>query len=110
MKLLFDHNLSPALVTRLADVFPSSQHVYKIDLDTADDVVICEYASKNSFVIVTKDADYRDILTFRPSPPSVLWVRLGNCSTDDVERIIREQADQIIAFAQHESARLLILL
>ncbi|MFB2971179.1 DUF5615 family PIN-like protein [Aerosakkonema sp. BLCC-F183] len=27
MKLLFDHNLSPRLVNRLADIFPDSNHV-----------------------------------------------------------------------------------
>lgn len=33
MKLLFDHNLSPRLVQRLADLCPDSTHVYTIDVD-----------------------------------------------------------------------------
>ncbi len=37
MKLLFDHNLSPRLVARLADVYRNSNHVYLLELDTADD-------------------------------------------------------------------------
>lgn len=37
MKLLFDQNLSPKLVKRLADVFPSSSHVQSLGLDGASD-------------------------------------------------------------------------
>ena len=33
MKLLIDHNLSPALVRRLADLFRDSVHVWTIGLD-----------------------------------------------------------------------------
>ncbi|MFB2882045.1 DUF5615 family PIN-like protein [Floridanema aerugineum] len=28
MKLLFDHNLSPRLINRLADLFPNSSHLF----------------------------------------------------------------------------------
>jgi predicted nuclease of predicted toxin-antitoxin system len=37
MKLLFNHNLSPRLVNRLADLFPKSTHVYLLGMDRADD-------------------------------------------------------------------------
>ncbi|MGK7942688.1 MAG: DUF5615 family PIN-like protein, partial [Crocosphaera sp.] len=33
MKLLFDHNLSPSLVNRLADLYPNSNHLYLMGLD-----------------------------------------------------------------------------
>ncbi|TXL70998.1 hypothetical protein FHP25_32160 [Vineibacter terrae] len=39
MKLLFDHNLSPALPRRLAEVFPGSMHVAAIGLTHASDEV-----------------------------------------------------------------------
>lgn len=35
MKLLFDHNLSPRLVNRLADLFPDSAHESMQGLDQA---------------------------------------------------------------------------
>ena len=35
MKLLFDHNLSPGLVSRLADIYPHSSHLYFLGLDQA---------------------------------------------------------------------------
>ena len=37
MKLLFDQNLSPRLVTRLADLYPDSNHVYPLGLDCVPD-------------------------------------------------------------------------
>jgi len=44
MKLLFDHNLPPLLVSRLADLFPHSQHVFVLGLDRASDWEIREYS------------------------------------------------------------------
>lgn len=53
MKLLFDENLSPRLVTRLADLFPASIHVRDIGLQAADDPSVWEYARRNGFLIVS---------------------------------------------------------
>jgi predicted nuclease of predicted toxin-antitoxin system len=57
VKLLFDQNLSPKLVNRLADLFPDSAHVESVGLDCASDDQVWEYARLNGFPIVTKDAD-----------------------------------------------------
>ena len=38
MRLLLDHNLSPRLVDRLADVYPGSSHVFRVGLDRALDL------------------------------------------------------------------------
>ena len=58
MKLLFDHNLSPKLVNRLADLFPDSSHVKGVGLDYASDDQVREHARLNGFAIVTKDEDF----------------------------------------------------
>jgi hypothetical protein len=57
MKLLYEHNLPPLLVSRLADLFPHSQHVFALGLDQVSDTEIRDYARQNDFCIVTKDAD-----------------------------------------------------
>ena len=44
MKLLFDHNLSPRLVNRLADLFPESAHIYMLGLEQSDDREVWLYA------------------------------------------------------------------
>jgi len=58
MKLLFDHNLSPKLVDRLADLFPESTHLYTLGMDQAGDRDVWNYAQSNGFTIVTRDSDY----------------------------------------------------
>lgn len=61
MKLLFDHNLSPALVNRLQDLYPDSEHVYRLSLDQVPDSEVWEYARRENFLIVMKDADFNNL-------------------------------------------------
>ena len=44
MKLLFDQNLSPRLVQRLAGIYPDFAHVMDIGLSAADDRTIWAFA------------------------------------------------------------------
>ena len=67
MKLLFDQNLSPKLVHRLADLFPGSGHVQSVGLGCADDDQVWEHTRLNGFTIVTKDADYNNLSVLRAS-------------------------------------------
>jgi predicted nuclease of predicted toxin-antitoxin system len=57
MKLLFDENLSPQLVTLLNDLFPDSIHVRDVGLKAADDRVVWEHAQDNDLIICSKDSD-----------------------------------------------------
>ena len=98
MKLLFDQNLSQRLVERLADMFPEATHVSQVRLDRASDEEVWTYARANGFTIVTKDADFSDLSLLRGFPPKVIWVRLGNCTTAQIETVLREQYETIVAF------------
>jgi len=89
VKLLFDQNLSPRLVVRLADVFPDSQHVFQLGLDRASDEDIWIYARDHEFTIVSKDADFTELSMLRGFPPKVLWLCLGNCTTAEIEALLR---------------------
>ena len=97
MKLLFDHNLPPRLVSRLRDLFPNSEHVFAIGLDRATDLEIREHAKRENLAIVTKDADFSDLCVLRGFPPKVIWIRRGNCSANDLEQLLREHHQQIAA-------------
>jgi predicted nuclease of predicted toxin-antitoxin system len=98
MKLLFDQNLSHKLVARVADLFPGSVHVRELGLNAADDAIIWEYAKNNDFMIVSKDSDFHQRSFVHGYPPKVVWVRLGNCSTSDVERVLRANYEAIESF------------
>jgi hypothetical protein len=58
VRLLFDQNLSPRLVTVLADVFPGSTHVRDVGLSSANDEEVWAYAIEHELAIVSKDSDY----------------------------------------------------
>jgi predicted nuclease of predicted toxin-antitoxin system len=77
VKLLFDQNLSPKLVGRLADLFPDSSHVQAVGLDCADDDRVWEYVRLNGYAIVSKDEDYNNLSVLRGWPPKVIWLQLG---------------------------------
>ena len=89
MKLLFDHNVSPDLVRRLADLFPESSHVFPLNLHTEDDTVVWRYAREHELTVVSKDADFAELSMLRGFPPKLIWLRLGNCRTEDVELVLR---------------------
>ena len=110
MKLLFDHNLSPRLVTRLADLYPDSQHVFLLEMGEADDREIWNYAQQHSYVVVTRDSDYNDLSLLRGFPPKVIWIRRGNCSTTVIEGMLRAAREAIEDFVQNSSSGVLTLL
>jgi predicted nuclease of predicted toxin-antitoxin system len=110
VKLLFDENLSHKLARRLADVFPNSIHVRDIGLKASDDPLVWDYARDNDFMIVSKDADMHDLSLVFGYPPKVIWLRLGNCSTSDVESLLRRKFEVIKEFYEDGSVSLLALL
>ena len=57
VKLLFDQNLSPRLVRRLADLHPGSTHVFSLGIDRASDDDVWERAREDGYRIA-------DMVTF----------------------------------------------
>ena len=110
MKLLFDQNLSFKLVDRLADLFPDSEHVRNAGMASADDADVWTYARQKGFVIVSKDSDFHQRALVEGQPPKVVWIRRGNCSTVDVERILRAHVGELQSFEVDADATVLILL
>ncbi len=109
VKLLFDQNLSPKLISRLADLYPISEHLELIGLGAADDVLVWEHAKQNDLTIVTKDSDFADLSVFRGFPPNVIWIRRGNCSTNNIEEILRKHQNEIEDLTTDEVSGILTL-
>lgn len=108
MRLLFDANLSPRLVLRLADLFPGSMHVYETGLERSD-VAIWKYAVAEDMTVVTKDEDFESMaLVFAP-PGKVILITLGNCHTRLVEALFRRDLPTIHTFLLSPSETLLAL-
>lgn len=109
MKLLFDENLAARLVHDLSDLYPESAHVFGLGLGGMTDRAIWARAAADRFVLVTKDEDFQRLSVLLGPPPKVIWIRLGNCTTEDVARLLRFRAPELQAFADHEEAAFLEL-
>lgn len=109
MKLLFDQNLAPRLVEQLGDLFPGSAHVQSLRLDRAPDVPLWNFARENDFLIVTKDVDFSDRSALLGYPPKVIWIRLGNSTTNEIESALRAHHEDIDAFNKDGSAGVLTI-
>jgi predicted nuclease of predicted toxin-antitoxin system len=109
MKLLFDQNLSPRLTHRLADLYPGSDHVFELDLDRADDIEVWEHAREKGFLITSKDSDFNELSVVQGFPPKVVWIRRGNCTTREIEEILRQEYESVKDLEQNPSKGILEL-
>ena len=109
MKLLFDQNLSPRLPRRLADLYPGSAHVFELGLDKADDLEVWEHARQNGFAITSKDSDFNELSVVHGFPPKVVWIRRGNCSSSEIEVMLREEYESLRDLEQNPSKGILEL-
>ena len=101
MRLLFDQNLSPRLVTLLADLHPNSTHVRNEGLQRADDDAVWAYAIRERFAIVSKDAHFHQLSFVLGHPPKVIWIQIAT--------LLRQGHADVLAFEQDETASFLAL-
>jgi predicted nuclease of predicted toxin-antitoxin system len=109
VKLLFDENLSPRLTGLLADVYPGSAHVDDCGLGSADDEAVWRYARDENFSIVSKDSDFQERSVVRGSPPKVIWLRTANCTTAEIETLLRAAQPIITRFVNEDEESCLLL-
>lgn len=110
MKLLLDQNLSPRLIEQLAEIYPGSVHVQSVSLDRASDEAVWDYARQNNYLIVTKDSDFHERSLLLGPPPKVVWIRHGNCSTQQVAQILRDHVADIQTLTSDDQATFLIII
>lgn len=109
MRLLIDEPLSEKLTDLLQDLFPDSLHVRSLGAGGAPDPAVWELAIKHECMLLTKDEDFHRLSILYGAPPKVIWVRLGNCTTDDISDLIRRHQPSIERFAAQEEATVLLL-
>ena len=76
MRLLFDEQLSEELVKMLDDLFPDSLHIRLLGAGGAADLSVWQAAREHQ----------------------VVWLRIGNCATEDIARLLRNRAEDIRRF------------
>jgi len=109
MKLLLDENISPQVAKSLSNLYPNSLHVRECGLKESPDQDVWEYAKANQFAIVSKDSDFEQRSILLGNPPKVIWIRLGNCSTRDIEVVLRKYSVVIHTFNEDPMESILVL-
>ncbi len=110
MKILLDQNLSFKLCSKLKDIFPDISHIKEISLETGTDEEVWLYAKMNSCIIVSKDSDFVEKAIVRGHPPKVIWIKAGNCSTDKIETLLKENAKSINSFLEEKENSILTII
>lgn len=98
MKLLFDQNLSFQIAKNIQDVFPEAKHLSDVGLQNCGDNEIWSFARVNNYAIVTHDSDFIDISALKGFPPKIIWLRIGNTSTENIVLRLRTEKNTIEDF------------
>ncbi|HEX2256080.1 MAG TPA: DUF5615 family PIN-like protein [Afifellaceae bacterium] len=80
-----------------------------VGLGSAADEDIWRYARRQGLILVSKDGDFHQRSFLLGPPPKFVWLRVGNCTTAEIESLLRGRAAQIAAFLSDDAAAVLIL-
>lgn len=72
-------------------------------------IQVWKSAGERGYTIVTQDSDYSEFIEMEGFPPKVVWIRRGNCSTSEIETLLRTRRDAVEALASDSSVGLLAL-
>lgn len=109
MKLLFDENLSPKLPRLVASIFPGSVHVRECGLLGLPDEDVWDYARANGFTLVSKDSDFQQRCLLYGHPPKLVWLRIGNCTRQQLAQLISAHEQEIRALVADPLESVLVL-
>jgi len=97
-KILVDLNLSH----KISNVFRNENfhfiHVSDIGCEASDDIFLWRYAVENRMHLLTKDKDFKNIQVMHGFPPKIIWIRKGNCSTQEIIELIDPNLTHILYF------------
>ncbi|MBK8966892.1 MAG: DUF5615 family PIN-like protein [Lewinellaceae bacterium] len=104
MAILLDQNISFRLLNRLGGVFPDTTHVRLLGLTDHSDHQIFMYARRKGIdAIITLDEDFSLIQLEHGTPPKIIWLRTGNCSTTVLAQILLENTSVIQEFLSDDT-------
>jgi predicted nuclease of predicted toxin-antitoxin system len=87
VKALLDQNISYRLVNKIISLFPETEQVKRLGLENKPDREIWDFAKKEDYSIVTFDSDFYDMSLLLGYPAKVIWLKLGNTTTNNFETI-----------------------
>ena len=102
MRFLIDAQLPPRLASTLRRADHEADHVFDLGLLTTPDIEIWRHAEKTGAVILTKDADFAAMRIHAASGPAVVWIRLGDATNAELERVLKAALPEILSAIEAE--------
>lgn len=84
-------------------------HVNHLGLGAADDREIWDHAALHGFAIVSKDADFPERSVLEDRPPKIIWLKIGNCSTQEIGQLLRMNHAIVRKFLEEDEETCLVL-
>ena len=99
MTLWLDAQLSPALAPWIQANFPLACFAVRdVGLRDATDLEIFMEARKQNAIVISKDADFVNLLTQHKSPPRIIWLTCGNTSNERLKEIFTQHLQTALQF------------
>lgn len=104
MKFICDVHMPIRLSKFLAIHGTESIHVNQLVAGSSTpDAVICEYADKNDYIVITKDTDFRNAYLLKKTPKKLIRICLGNITNDRLVELFGTQLGLITKLNQEDS-------
>jgi predicted nuclease of predicted toxin-antitoxin system len=91
IRILIDENLPATLSAKLDCV---CMHATALGQQPTDKE-LWDYARRENWTLLTKDADFFEQLVINGTPPKVIWLRTGNLRRTDLETLLVKRWPQI---------------
>ena len=94
---LVDAQLPPALARKLCALNQEAAHVLDVGLLDANDSAIWDYALTNGMALITKDEDFAIRASVSTVSPTIVWIRIGNCTNAKLLAWFERELSAVIA-------------
>lgn len=102
MRFLCDVHITYKLVNHLKSLGFETIHVNQIlDKSETKDSDICQYADKHDYIVITKDADFRDSHFVKRTPKQLIKINLGNISNNELIANISKHIHLVEQVSKH---------
>jgi predicted nuclease of predicted toxin-antitoxin system len=86
------------VIKGIQDLFPLAKQLRELGLENYSDRSIWDFARKEDYTIVTFDSDFFDLNLILGTPPKIIWLRIGNATSEDIIQLFRQNFDLITEF------------
>lgn len=104
MLFLLDEQLSQKLIAWFKDKGHDAVHVEDVLGAASGDSAIVRFAKTRRAVIISKDADFKQLLAGAHDAPQLVWIRLGNTTTRSLQQVLEVEWPRLLGALERGDA------